>query len=107
MRLFRRFLQECLAVPPADITFRLHVYTGNGFALGEIEKRWLSALELPRSGLRSHSVDKRPAPTSGTKRNKLPFGVGTLRVMRSTCIVQHMYGAIQEYGGFDEPAWLD
>jgi hypothetical protein len=25
----------------------------------------------------------------------------------STAIVQHIYGAIQEYGGFDEPRWLD
>ena len=22
-------------------------------------------------------------------------------------IVQHLYGAIQEYAGFDRPAWLD
>jgi hypothetical protein len=26
---------------------------------------------------------------------------------RNTWIVQHIYGAIQEYGGFEEPAWLD
>jgi hypothetical protein len=39
-------------------------------------------------------------------RSKLPHGVCTLRV-QSTWIVQHNYGAIQEYGGFDEPGWLD
>jgi len=25
----------------------------------------------------------------------------------STEIVQHIYGAIQEYAGFEEPRWLD
>jgi hypothetical protein len=25
----------------------------------------------------------------------------------STQIVQHIYGAIQEYAGFEEPRWLD
>jgi hypothetical protein len=30
-----------------------------------------------------------------------------VRVMKSTRIVQHIYGAIQEYAGFEEPRWLD
>ncbi|MGH3000936.1 MAG: hypothetical protein ACRDNM_16710, partial [Gaiellaceae bacterium] len=29
------------------------------------------------------------------------------RPRRSTRIVQTIYGSIQEYGGFDRPAWLD
>jgi len=41
------------------------------------------------------------------RRNKLPYGVCSIRVRRSTRIVQHIYGAIQEYAGFDEPRWLD
>ena len=27
--------------------------------------------------------------------------------LHSTRVVQHIFGAIQEYGGFDEPRWLD
>jgi hypothetical protein len=34
------------------------------------------------------------------------MGVCTIRV-NSTRVVQHIFGAIQEYGGLDEPAWLD
>jgi hypothetical protein len=30
-----------------------------------------------------------------------------LRVKRSTRILQHIYGAIQEYSGIDQPEWLD
>jgi hypothetical protein len=28
-------------------------------------------------------------------------------VSRSTWLVQHIYGAIQEYSGVDQPQWLD
>ena len=31
----------------------------------------------------------------------------TIRVLKSTWLVQHIYGAIQEYGGFEESRWVD
>jgi hypothetical protein len=34
------------------------------------------------------------------------YGVCALE-LHSTRVVQHIYGAIQEYAGFDKPAWLD
>jgi len=106
VRLFLRFLAQCLNVGSSQIAFCLHVYTGNGLTIGQIEDRWLEALSLPRSCLRKHSINKRPAPTSGVKKNKLPYGVATVRVLQSTWLVQHIYGAIQEYGRFEEPRWL-
>jgi hypothetical protein len=37
--------------------------------------------------------------------NRLPYG--TVRVVvHSTELVQQIYGAIQEYGGFERPEWL-
>jgi hypothetical protein len=39
--------------------------------------------------------------------NMVRFFWGFLRVLKSTHLVQHIYGAIQEYAGFDEPRWLD
>ena len=38
-----------------------------------------------------------PTSSSGKKRNRLPYGVCTLSVARSTRLVQHIYGAIQQY----------
>jgi hypothetical protein len=38
--------------------------------------------------------------------NKLPYGTCKL-IVCSTEIVQTIYGAIQELGGFSQPAWLD
>ncbi len=107
VRFFHRFLVTYFALQPTDFAISLHVYTGNGYSIGDIERYWLDALDLPRSCLRKHSVNVRPISSQGSKENKLPFGVCTLRVLRSTPIVQHIYGAIQEYGRFDESCWLD
>jgi len=104
--LFRRFLTESLGVEVKDITVRLNVYTNNGLTIEEIERYWLEWLELPPSSVRTHALNHTPTSSSGRAKNKLPYGVCTIRVC-STRVVQHIFGAIQEYGGFDEPAWLD
>jgi hypothetical protein len=105
VRLFCRFLRESLGIDPDAITVSLNVYTNNGLAIEEIEDHWLTALELPRSSLRKHSVNSMPMSSSGGRKT-LPYGVCTVSV-HSTRLIQHIYGAIQEYGGFDEPRWLD
>ena len=104
---FLRFLRESLGVSDDVITNRLNVYLNNGLTLRQIEDHWLWGLELPRSCLRKHMVDRAPTSSSGKRRHKLPYGVCTLRVRRSTHLVQHIFGAIQEYGGFDQPRWAD
>lgn len=86
---------------------RLNVYTSNGLSLAEIEDYWLKTLQLPGICLRGHTLNHTPTSSSGMKRNRLPYGVCSVRLLRSTRIVQHIYGAIQEYAGFDEPRWLD
>src|SRR5690606_20316473 len=107
VKLFCRFLRECFDIPDDRITLRLNVYTGNGLSVSEIETRWLSVLELPRTSLRGHTLNHKPTSSSGMKKNRLPYGVGTIRLLRSTYVLHHILGAIQEYGGFDEPRWLD
>jgi hypothetical protein len=106
MRFFARFLRERLAVDPERFRVRLNVYLDNGLALVEIEDFWLDALEAPRSSLRGHTLNSYPTSSSGRKKS-LPYGVCTLRVAKGTPLVQHIYGAIQEYAGFEEPRWLD
>jgi hypothetical protein len=104
--LFRRFLTDSLAVERDEIVMTLNVYTNNGLTIDEIEQHWLELLDLPATAVRKHMLNHMPTSSSGRARNKLPYGVVTLNV-HSTWMVQHIYGAIQEYAGFDEPAWLD
>ena len=83
----------------------LNVYTSNGLSVDEIERYWLDLLDLPAASLRKHTLNHLPTSSSGRAKNKLPYGVCTLRV-HNTWMLQHIYGAIQEYGAFDEPGWL-
>jgi hypothetical protein len=106
VRFFVRFLRESLGVADERLRVSLNVYTNNGLAIEEIEQHWLDLLELPRSSLRKHQLNSYPTSSSGSRRS-LPFGVCTLSVARSTLDVQHVYGAIQEYSGVDQPRWLD
>ena len=106
VRFFVRFLKESMGVKPEQFNLRLNVYTNNGLSIDEIERYWLDALELPRSCLRKHTLNHHPTSSSGAKRT-LPYGVCTVGAKRGTAIVQHIYGAIQEYVGSDEPRWLD
>jgi hypothetical protein len=103
---FRRFLTTCFDVDLDRVGLSLHVYTGNGLSIRQIEDHWLNAVDLPRSCLRKHSIDALPTSSSGKKKNKLPHGVCTM-TLSDTRIAQHIYGAIQEYAGFEEPRWLD
>lgn len=106
MRNFKMFLTDSMGISPEKMTIALNVHLGNGLSIEEIEEHWLDALDLPRSVLRKHTINNLPTSSSGKKTNKLPFGVCSLRVY-STELVQHIFGAIQQYGGFDEPRWLD
>lgn len=107
VRFFCRFLRQSLGVTTDRLAIRLNVYTGNGLTVREIEEHWLRLLDLPRSAIRGHTLNHRPTSSSGKKRNKLPYGVCTLTLARSTPELQHIYGAIQEYAEIDEPSWLD
>ena len=105
MRLFLRFLREWFDPPVDRLTFSVNCFLGNGLSLAEIERYWLDELELPDSCLRKGSVN-RPSPASKRTGRVLLHGTGRL-TCHSTEIVQTIYGAIQEYGGFTRPAWLD
>ncbi len=103
---FWRFLTEYFEVDARRVRLRLNVYLNNGRSLAEIERWWREALPLPHACFRNHVTDHYPTSSSGRKRNKLPYGVSTLRLC-DTRVVQHIYGAIQEYAEFEAPRWLD
>ena len=103
----QHFLRENMGIPASDFRVRLNVYTNNGLSLVEIEDHWLQVVGATRSCLRGHSLNHYPTSTSGKRPKRLPYGVCTLKVAKSTWLVQHIAGAIQEYAGFEEPRWLD
>jgi hypothetical protein len=104
--LFRRFLTDAVGVDRSEIRLSINAYTNNGLSIEEIERFWLDLLDLPRDSVRKHTLNHMPTSSSGRAKTRLPYGVCFLIVDR-TRVVQHIYGAIQEYGGFEEPRWLD
>jgi hypothetical protein len=106
MLLFRRFLTTALGVDRGEIRMSINAYTNNGISIDEIERFWLDLLDLRRDCVRKHALNHFPTSSSGRAKTRLRYGVCFLIVHR-TWVVQHIYGAIQEYGGFEEPRWLD
>jgi transcriptional regulator with XRE-family HTH domain len=104
-RAFLEFLRECYRVSDEQITLRVNCHLNNGLSLAEIEHWWLEELGLPDGSARTATVN-RASSASRWRRNILVYGTASTCV-HSTFIVQSIYGAIQEYGGFERPEWLD
>ena len=102
---FISFLRHYFDVDDEDCALYLSFYTDNGLTQHEIESHWLQVLDLPTSCLRKPVTDRRPR--SGiTINRRLPYGMCNLYLGRVD-VVQHIYGAIQEYSGVDDPALVD
>lgn len=102
MQLYLRFLKEELCVRENDIILYIHCHTRDETVIDRIKQYWLNLLHLPESSIRQVLFKQ----GSNTRKNILENGVCSVRIY-NTQLVQHIYGAIQEYGGFDNPAWLD
>ena len=105
LRAYLRFLRGPCAVEDERIALSVNCHLNNGLTLSEIEAWWLAQLNLPASGLRAATVNRRSS-ASRWGRNVLVYGTARLCV-HSTFLIQSIYGAIQEYAGFHRPEWLD
>ena len=71
-----------------------------------IEQFWLDALDLPHACLTKSAVNAYSHYSKKARIGKLPYGTCRLAVC-DVRIAQHLYGAIQEYGVFERPGWLE
>ncbi len=103
---FMRFVRAYFDLTKVSVRIACNLFADHEQRQKEVEDFWLTTAELPRSCLTKSTVNRYSASSKKTRKNKLPYG--TCRVtVHSTHVVQHIYGAIQEYGGFDRPEWLD
>ena len=106
MTLFLRFLRRYFD-PPADaLRLTCNLFSDHKERQREIEDFWLATGQLPRSCLRKSIVNVYSRASKRTRVNRLPYGTCGVR-FHSTRAVQHIWGAIQEYGCFERPEWLD
>lgn len=105
LRVFLRFLHKYFSITNNDVIWSVNCRLDCGLSQEQIEKYWETELDLFSGNKRKGTLksDYYPAKQSVTK---LPYGVCSINVHK-TEIVQAIFGAIQEYGGFDCEKWLD
>lgn len=101
MKLFIKFLRKCLSIKDENISLRVTCHSDKVEEIEEIKTFWSCELALPIQNFGKTQLKK----GSKSRKNRLKYGVCTIRI-DSTEIAQHIFGAIQEYGGFDNPDWL-
>jgi transcriptional regulator with XRE-family HTH domain len=105
IRFFVAFLRHYFDVPDAKIRVACNLFADHLERQREVEQFWLDVVGVPRASLTKTMVNRYSRYSQKKRCNKLPYG--TCRVtVHSTRIAHHLYGAIQEYGGFDRPEWL-
>lgn len=105
LRFFARFLRHFYGVPDERFRVACNLFADHLARQREIEQFWLDTLELPRSCLRKSIVNVYSKHSQRKRKGRLPYGTCRL-VVCDTSVVQSIYGAIQEYAGFDRPEWL-
>lgn len=104
VRTFVMFLRSSLYIATNAIRLRIICYDNNGASVEAIQSFWFNHLALNDSNLQSIIVNNQPS-SSRQKGRKLIYGMAEVSV-HDVRIVQHIYGAIQEYTGIDKPEWL-
>ena len=104
LQFFTQFLVNSLQIDRSLIRIYINCYINNGISAVDIEHYWLNLLELPPENLRKTIINNQPK-SSQQKGRKLMYGVCSVFVS-NTRLVQHIFGAIQEYAGIDKPEWL-
>lgn len=105
LRFFLRFVRETFAIPDRSLRVRCNLFADHLDKQRAIEEFWLDQLRLPPSCLTKSVVNVYSKHSQKKRQNTLPYGTARLCV-HSTRVVQHIFGAIQEYGGFERPQWL-
>jgi hypothetical protein len=105
LRLAATFLRRYFEVPDEKFRVLCNLFADHVEQQHAVEQYWLDALELPRTCLTKTMVNQYSRSSQRKRRRTLPYGTCRLTVC-DVRIAQHLYGAIQEYGGFDRPEWL-
>lgn len=105
-RFFVAFLKKHFGLRREDIRITCHLYADHLDKQREIEEYWLDVLDLPKESLRKSVVNVYSKHSQRKRVGDLPFGTCRIVVSR-TWVIQTIYGAIQELGGFTRASWLE
>lgn len=102
---FVTFLKKYFKIPQEKISYRINAYLDNGKTSQDIENYWSNVLGLPLASCRK-TIEITPR-SDGTKRKKNIHVNGMCAIsVFDTKLVQHVFGAIQEYAKIQRPEWI-
>lgn len=106
IRFFSGFLRRCFELDDEAIRLTCNLFADHLERQREIECFWLDVAGLPPTCLCKSAVNVYSKYSQKKRRNKLPYGTCRISVSR-TWVVQTVFGAIQELGGFTRDSWLE
>jgi hypothetical protein len=106
VRYFTRFLRSCFELEDGAIRLTCNLFADHIQRQREIEQFWLDVAGLPETCLCKSTVNVYSKYSQKKRRNRLPYGTCRISVSR-TWVVQTVFGAIQELGGFTRDTWLE
>jgi transposase-like protein len=106
VRFFVRFLKTYWNLRHEDIRIACNLFADHVDQQRDIEQYWLDVAALPSESLRTSTVNVYSKYSKKKRQNRLPYGTCRVTVAR-TRVVQAIFGAIQEIGGFTRDAWLE
>jgi transposase-like protein len=104
--LFMRFLRTYFDVRDDAVRVTCHLFADHIRRQRELERFWLETLDLPPERLGKSLVNTYSRSSKRLRRNVLPYGTCRIVVSR-VAVVQAIYGALQEFGGFERPQWAE
>lgn len=108
MKLFISFIRKYFIVEDSKLTLYVGCTEFNERSWEEIALFWSKLLHIPITQIKELQADTRERGKIAPRKNRLPYGVVGLSFSR-TDIIQHIYGAIQEYADMDpgEYKWVE
>jgi len=106
VRLFVVFLKTYFEIDAGDIRISCHLFADHLVRQREVERYWLNVADLPDESLRKSVVNLYSRSSKRKRINKLPNGTCQV-VLSRVHVLQSIFGSIQEYAGFERPAWLE
>jgi hypothetical protein len=101
-----KFLKTYFRIDESDIRITCHLFADHIERQREVERYWLNVTGLPDESLRKSVVNLYSRSSKRKRINKLPNGTCQV-VLSRVHVLQSILGSIQEYAGFDRPAWLE
>lgn len=102
--IIKKFIEFCrvyFGTKNEELSFMVSAYTTD-FTPEEIVSYWVKTLEIEGADQRKHQFDPSypsKGKGAGGRTGKYPYGTCKITVKKSTQIIQHIYGALEVYGG--------